>query len=204
MALSKKILKNDRRLAVNATLMIDQLAGKRALVLSGPMSGLEDLPIKDYYDIVILESDLALVSVPVPDVTFYSDETPYRNNQLYFNRYAGNQQTIFVVNYHTTEILNLINRQLGMYAINYLPTPAAVSDRPTLARQVGCGLNALSPGVHLAQIMGCGQIFYDRSLEGTELTSLSGIQAFLSARDTLKPKNLIAINRETLIARAGQ
>ena len=177
----------------------NELPGKRALVLKSPVVGLELTPIRDYFDLIILENDQVLTSVSRPDIIMYQDPSPYRNSVMYFDKYFNDQGNIFVINYSATEIINSVANATNYYGCNFIPSSSPISTAPSAERKVACGLNQDTPGVHLAKIFGCTTIYYDYALQGTAYASLSTLQSFMAEKDTLKPKNLIGTNRKTLL-----
>lgn len=199
MAISKKLLKNSRTLASNVQALKNTLTGKRALVLDRNLSGLNQISVKDYYHAVILETDVALAACPSPDIMLFSDSTPYRDNELYLDRYFSNESALFVLNYESVDVIRKLGREPSYFSLVYLPTSATIGVDASVMRQVRCGLNQDYPGVHLAKIMGCEDIYYTGTSPDSTNVDLSDIQTFVTEKDKLKPTNLVGYNRPLLI-----
>jgi len=197
MSVSRSVFKNNFSLSRNVQVFKDQFLDKRALVIKEPLAGLEDIPVKDYYNVVIIESDSAISSVSIPDVIILQDETPYRDYIPYADRYFQDSTSIFVVNYKSAELIKKAGWLPKYLSLNYLPANDSPSSNASLVRNVLCGLSS-SPGVHLAKIMGCNSIYYTDDSPASTKVSLSDISLFISEIGRLRPKNLIAIDRPSI------
>jgi hypothetical protein len=196
---TKAEISNNRVLSNNVGAFKDQFPNTRALVLAGPVDGVETLAVKDYYNIVILETDAALVSVPVPDFLVIGDESPYRNGVLYIDTFFGDENTAFCTNYNSITEYKKLKRPLEFFSSNFLKSTALSSTNPSTVRKTQSGLNQLEPGVHFALILGCTEIQYTGTSLNATTVGFAEIKAFTEERDRFAPKNLVAINRATVL-----
>lgn len=203
MAVTRKTLKNNTRLGNNISRMQDMFSGLRALVLSGPLDGLEAIQVKDFYHLVILETDAALNSVPIPDYLVLSDASPYRNSVLFIDKFFGDTNTIYVLNNELIRTYIKLKRLLDLFDIIYLPAgPGTASTSPVQISLTPSGLDAAEPGVHLALILGCTNIHYTGTSAHATRVTLDDIKSFIQEADpnqSFIPRNFIATNRETVL-----
>jgi len=203
MAITKKTLKRNTKLSNNISRMQGLFAGKRALVVKDTLEGLEEVAVRDYYNVIILETDEGLESVPVPDYLFIKDNSVYRDSVLFIDKYFNNPNTIFVTNYDSVHMFKKLNSTLDMFNINYLPAGSGVSSsQPVSASLTPSGLDRDEPGVHLAMVLGCTSIYYTGSSDNATTVSLNDIKEFVIEKDSnqpLIPANFIATNRKTVL-----
>lgn len=203
MAITKKTLKNNTNLRNNVSRMQSMFPNTAALVVDGYVAGLESVAVKDYYNLVILEGDAALKSVPVPDYLILPDDSPYRNSVLFIDSFFNNADVIYTLNYELIKTYKKLKRKLDMFNINYLPsaggtsssTPAEVSLTPS-------GLDKTEPGVHLARILGATSVYYTGSSPNAQTVNLNSIIAYTQEKDPNNPyipKNLVAVDRRTVL-----
>lgn len=200
MAISKKVLKNNKKLANNISLLSGQFAGKRALVLRDKVDGLEDINLKDFYHIVVLENDDALQTVSEPDVLIYSDESPYRDGLLFLPTLFPLTSTLFVSNFEAMRILSKIRVDLPVLNVTFIPVDGEPSVSPHTARKSFAGLSNSAPGVHLALIMGCTEVHYSGTSTASTSVSKDDIISFIDQQDRYAPRNLVGINRKTIVS----
>lgn len=203
MAITKKTLKNNVSLSNNVSKMQSIFPDTRALVVDGYVAGLEQIAVKDYYHVVILETDDALPSVPVPDYLVLSDNSPYRNSVFFIDKYFNNTDTIFILNYDAIRVYKKLKRKLDMFNINYLPVGNnSTSITPAKISLTNSGLNALEPGVHMAKILGCTEIYYTGVSENATRVNLGDIQEFTTRKNPNQPlllQNFISEGRATVL-----
>ena len=200
MAVNRKTLKNNIDLVRSVSELKDLFPGTRALVLKDVLPGLEAIAVKDFYNLVILETDAALISVPVPDFSVYADESPYRNNVLFLDSLASNASTIFITNFNAIETFTKLNRQTGLSNQQFLPATAGTSSTdPAIVRKTPSGLDSSEPGVHLARIMGCTDIQYTGDSDNATKATLASITAFTEQPGRFFPVNQIQQNRSPVL-----
>lgn len=199
MAISRKLLRNNRLLANNVTIFSQEYLNLRALVLDQELSGLETLSVKDYYNLVILETSSALSSVPEPDFLFWQFDSPYQNGALTFPNLFSLDQTTLITNYETANKMRIINRSIDLLSVNYLPSNELSSTTPNLERKTLSGLSVNDPGVHFALISGCTEIYYTGSSPNATTVTKDDIVNFVGEQDRYFPKNLIQLNRPTVL-----
>jgi len=180
-------------------LFSEEYAGKRALVLDQELPGLEETAVKDYYHLVILETDLALTSVPVPDFLLWQESSPYRGGVLTFPDLFTLDQTSLVTNYETIQEMVKIHLDVGGVNVNYLPSDEASSSTPNIERKTESGLSISDPGVHFALITGCTEVQYTGTSPNATTVTKDDIVAFTEEQDRFFPKNLVRIDRPTVL-----
>lgn len=195
---SKKKLINNSSITNTVSLFYGAFAARRALVLDRSLSGLEAIPVKDFYDVVILETREALSSVPEPDFLFYKDASPYEGFVLIYPE-VFLEGTILVSNYNAVELFTKLNRSIEASNVNYLPSGAEAGTQASIVRHMECGLNVDTPGVHFALLSGCTTIYYTGTSGSAIQVGLSDIQAFVTAPSRLSLANLIKPGRQTIL-----
>ena len=198
MTVSAQEMKDNRLLRVNVDNFKDAFENTRALVIKEPLDGLVDIAVGDYWNLIVLERDDVLAQVPTPDFLVYQDSSPYRNNQLYLPELFAYPNTIHVLNWKSVETFKKLNRSLEFYSVNYL-VKDGISDDPSSKWGVDAGLDGSAPGVHLARIMGCSDIYYTGSADGATTVDISDIEAFVAVSGRYVPANLIRPNRPTVL-----
>jgi hypothetical protein len=196
--LNKTILKNNRQLNYNVQLLKSTFPGSRALVLDRAIAGLENIKVKDFYHVVIVQDDGALESVPEPDLQIYSSPSPNKDGLPYLDQYFGIEKTLFVVNYNAAIKLKKQNKKIDLISLNFLPSDSLPATDASVERTVACGLNAEHPGVHLAKIMGCTTIHYTGIAADTLNVAYADLQAFTIEKDKYYPKNIVIGARANL------
>lgn len=203
MAITQKSLKNNTKLSNNVSRMQNMFNGLRALVLDGPLEGLAEVAVKDFYHVVILETDAALTSVPIPDFIVLSDKTPYRNSVLFIDQFFNDINTIYALNYDMVRTYAKLKRPLSLFNINYLLANQGTSGiNPAQVSFTDSGLDVTEPGVHLAQILGCADIQYTGTSANATKATLASITAFtteVDAQQSFVPKNFISKARQPIL-----
>lgn len=199
MAISKKLLKNNKKLANNISLLSGEFAGKRALVLHDAVDGIEALKVKDFYHLVILEHDRALASVPEPDILVYGDESPYRNGILFWPDLFYLTNTLFISNHKAIQKASAVKLELPILSATFLPANGEAGSTPLTIRKSPAGLSATEPGVHLALVLGCTEIYYTGISQHAIIVDKDKVQSFVDEQDRYTPKNFVGINRSTIV-----
>jgi len=171
-------------------------------VVKDSLPGLENIAVKDYYNLVILETDAAFTSVPAPDYVIISDESPYRSSILYIDQLFNNTDTVFIMNFDAIKMYKKLKRSLDMFSINYLPAASGSSTEPSVVSLIDCGLNRDEPGVHMAMILGCTEIQYTGTSDNASTVTMNDIIAFTEEKDPVQnyiPKNFLGEGRSTVL-----
>lgn len=195
-----KKLRNNRSLSINISLLSGLIKGGRALVLSEPIDYIGDtlqelggVPfyITDFFDIVIAENEKSAQCLPWADIVFYQDDSAYCNYQMKLESYAKYKNSLLCTNFNAISQIKKLNRTLKICNINYLASNEEYELSPLSVRGVKCGLSSVQPGVHLAKIMGCEEVFYNPS----------NLDDFVSAKKprAIIPVNLVRPNRRPII-----
>jgi hypothetical protein len=192
-------LSDNRLLSKNIGVWTNVFNNTRALVLDRVIPELSTITVKDFYNIVILETTEALVSVPIPDYLVLSNPTPYTNNVLTLDNFFGNTSIVFCTNYDSIIEFKKLRRTLDFFSSNFLPSTTAVSNSPVTVRKTESGLNQNEPGVHLAKILGCSEIQYTGSSTSATTVGFSQIKSFTEERDRFAPRNLVGLDRPTVL-----
>ena len=193
--INSKRLKNNKSLALNVSLLKNILLNGKALVLSRPMEGLKenafDTPfmVNDFFSVVIAENEEALASLPFADFLIYADSSPYKDSVMHIEKMCMYKESILCTNYRAIEKLKKLNRNISTCNVNYLPTNEAIQADPHFVEGVSCGLNSVSPGVHLAKILGCSDVRYNPE----------DLESFITEKERIVPVNLLQPRRRPLI-----
>ena len=169
------------------------------MVLDRVVENLETIAVKDFYNIVILETDAALVSVPIPDFLVLGDDSPYRNDVLFIDTFFNDENTVFCTNYNSVSTFKKLKRSLDFFNANFLKTTGASSTSPLVVRKIASGLNTQETGVHFALILGCTDIQYTGSSTSATTVGFAEIKAFTEEKDRFVARNLVAVNRPTVL-----
>lgn len=199
MAVSKKSLRNNKKLANNVSLLTNVFSNQRALVVHDYVEGLEAIKVKDFYNVVILETDNALKSVPEPDVLIYSNDSPYKNSVLYYPDLFELSTTLFITNHDALRVMSKIHLDIPVLSATFIPVVGVPGTAPIVARKVPAGLSSNEPGVHLAKIMGCNVIHYTGESTMATMMDKNDVAAFVAQKDRFTPKNFVGIDRATIL-----
>lgn len=195
----KKDMYNSSELSRNISMLQNKFAGKRALVVDGYYESLIEIPVKDFYHIIIAQSEDALASVSIPDFLIYGSETPYKEDRLHLPSYFGDRNTIFVTNYLAIKTFKKLKRRIEMYNLNYVPSDTPVNSSPADVSGIKLGLNKEHTGVHLAFLLGCDEIHYTGQCEGAQTMTVENIFLFTQEKSKYTPKHFVGINRNTVL-----
>ena len=199
MLVTRDDLINNFSVSGNVSLFVNFIVDKRALVVDRDIVGLSAIAVKDFYDVVILETKDALLSVPVPDFIVHKPDSPYNNFILNYDELFVNDDSVLVSNFNCVNMFGKLARPLDAFNVNYLPSGSGIGATPSSERGVTCGLNSSAPGVHFAKIMGCSEIYYTGVSSDSINVGYSDILAFTTATTRLSLANLIYVDRPTLL-----
>lgn len=192
--INKHTLLDNKLLTNSANLLRDMKSGCRALVTSGsithdPANG----RLTDFFDIIIAESIDARNALGFSDIVFYTEPSAYKDGLFAMDDHVALRETILMTNFNAIRDLVKLKKNMGMYNLNYVPTNCACSASPGGPMQNE--LNVQMPGVHLALLLGCTTVYSDHVSSNTTSLSSDTLKAFLTAKNNVRPANILSVGR---------
>ena len=194
---SKKIFKNNLKLANNIKLLQNSCLEKRALVLDQSLSKLSHIDLSTYYNIIILDSSAVKYKF-LPDFVILKESSIYKSNERFLDIYSGNETTLFVTNGQLIGSLKKTKYVPNIFNVNYLKSNGGLV--PSIHSELGieAGLSEAYTGVHLAMILGCKDIYSTQATPGSVVVDEDRILEFITEKDPknkLVSRNLISTKR---------
>lgn len=154
--MSRQEIYNNINLNKNISLIKNKAKG-RALIIGGSGKKIDNL--LDFFDVIIVEDRKGLEVCPNPDFYIEKRHSLYKNHRLDY-KYLSIKDTVVLANIYLLEELKSSRVKIDSHTLAYM----SVKDLPASKKiykssNVECGLSANSPGLHLAFILGCEDVY---------------------------------------------
>ena len=191
--------------AKNISILKNKFVGMRALIVSENYPELKELV--GYFDLIIVESHKGLSCTPRPDLFIDTDSTPYVNHALKENRYGGLDNTLICINFKNLQQMKRARLRYQNYILAYMPTLTPATGEPKAVDSISFGVNESHPGVHIAKIGGCKEIYATYVSPGATYLDFNGLAHFIEEEEPMaygkRRKNMLRPKRKLYLEENG-